>query len=35
MKYTFTVCAVTAVACVLMITIYMIISGAPAIGKSD
>lgn len=33
MKYIFTVCAVTAVACVLMITIYMIISGAPAIGK--
>ena len=33
MKYIFTVCAVTAVACVLMITIYMIRSGAPAIGK--
>lgn len=33
MKYIFTVCGVTAVACVLMITIYMIISGAPAIGK--
>ena len=33
MKYIFTVCGITAVACVLMITIYMIISGAPAIGK--
>ena len=33
MKYLFTLCGVTAVACVLMITIYMIISGAPAIGK--
>ena len=33
MKYIFTVCGITAVAWVLMITIYMIISGAPAIGK--
>lgn len=33
MKYIFTVCGITAVACVLMITIYMIISGAPAIGE--
>lgn len=33
MKYIFTVCGITAVACVLMITIYMIISGTPAIGK--
>ena len=33
MKYLFTLCGVTAVACVLMITVYMIISGAPAIGK--
>lgn len=33
MKYLFTACGTVAVACVLMITIYMIISGAPAIGK--
>ncbi len=33
MKYLFTACGIVAVACVLMITIYMIMSGAPAIGK--
>lgn len=33
MKYIFTLCAVTAVAAVVLITAYMIISGTPAMGK--
>lgn len=33
MKFIFTLCGIVAVACVIMITVYMIISGAPAIGK--